>query len=271
MSNILQRANDIVNKRSEERDRQYGPFNQCMERTGQLASQMCGRQITAVEAFKVLIALKLSREAYMHKEDNLLDAAAYIGGLNNYIEDQKSGQLELPFNEEQHNEEHAVISTNTLKMAKVRPVKDPVYSSDGAAGIDFFVPEDFGGIMLTPGEDALIPSGIKVNIPKGMCLLAVNKSGVASTKQAKLNADMKIKDAPQGLIVGACLIDCDYQGEIHLHLINYSTKNVFIRSNDKLAQFVYLPAPQANINIVHPDDLYAETTGRGTGGFGSTN
>ena len=38
--------------------------------------------------FKALIALKLSREAYAHKEDNLLDAVAYIGGLNNYLTDQ---------------------------------------------------------------------------------------------------------------------------------------------------------------------------------------
>ena len=240
MSNILQRANDIVNKRSEERDRQYGPFSQCMERTGKLASQMCGREITAVEAFKVLIALKLSREAYSHKEDNLLDAAAYIGGLNNYVEEQKIGQLELPFNDESVAIQ-AAIQANTLKMTKVRPVRDPVYSSDGAAGIDFFVPEDFKGHMLVPGNDVLIPSGIKVNIPKGMCLLAVNKSGVASTEQAKLHANMKIKDTPQGLIVGACLIDCDYQGEIHLHLINYSAKNIYIGPNDKLVQFVYKP------------------------------
>lgn len=36
--------------------------------------------------YRALIALKLSREAYSHREDNLLDAAAYIGALNNYIE-----------------------------------------------------------------------------------------------------------------------------------------------------------------------------------------
>ena len=34
--------------------------------------------------FMAMIALKLSRESYNHKEDNLLDAVAYIGALNNY-------------------------------------------------------------------------------------------------------------------------------------------------------------------------------------------
>ena len=36
-----------------------------------------------------MIALKLSREAYMHKEDNLLDAVAYIGSMNDYLEENK--------------------------------------------------------------------------------------------------------------------------------------------------------------------------------------
>jgi hypothetical protein len=34
-----------------------------------------------------LVALKLSRQHYNHKEDNLLDTVAYIGALNNYIEE----------------------------------------------------------------------------------------------------------------------------------------------------------------------------------------
>jgi hypothetical protein len=36
--------------------------------------------------YMCMIALKLSRESYCHKEDNLLDACAYIGSLNNTYE-----------------------------------------------------------------------------------------------------------------------------------------------------------------------------------------
>jgi hypothetical protein len=35
--------------------------------------------------FKALVALKFSRESYNHKKDNLLDAVAYIQGLENYL------------------------------------------------------------------------------------------------------------------------------------------------------------------------------------------
>ena len=34
--------------------------------------------------YAALIALKLSRHSYNYKEDNLLDACAYLGALDNY-------------------------------------------------------------------------------------------------------------------------------------------------------------------------------------------
>lgn len=88
MSNILERANKIVNERSEEKERQYGPFSESMERAATLFNLMSPKNefITTQGMYRALIALKLSREAYGHKEDNLLDAVAYIGALNNYIE-----------------------------------------------------------------------------------------------------------------------------------------------------------------------------------------
>jgi len=83
--NILEQANDIVFKRSEEKERQYGPFSEGMKRAASIASGMTGKNITAVDMFKCMIALKLSRESYSHKEDNLLDAVSYIAALNEYI------------------------------------------------------------------------------------------------------------------------------------------------------------------------------------------
>jgi predicted nucleic acid-binding protein len=82
--NILEKANEIVNLRSEEKAREYGPFVEGMERSAQILSGMTGTNVDAVFMYKALIALKLSRESYNHKEDNLLDAAAYLGSLNNY-------------------------------------------------------------------------------------------------------------------------------------------------------------------------------------------
>ena len=82
--NILKKANEIVNNRSEEKERQYGDFIECMKKTARIASEMSSKEITTEDAYNVLIALKLSRQSNNHKEDNLLDAVAYLGSLNNY-------------------------------------------------------------------------------------------------------------------------------------------------------------------------------------------
>lgn len=88
--NILEKANQIVNERSEEKERQYGPFQSSMERAAAIYNLLSPKeQISTTGMYKAMIALKLSREAYAHKEDNLLDAVAYIGSLNDYLEDHK--------------------------------------------------------------------------------------------------------------------------------------------------------------------------------------
>jgi hypothetical protein len=82
--NILKEADKIINERSEEKERMYGPFEDGMEIAAKLASLMTSKDITTVDMYKCMVALKLSRESYNHKEDNLLDAVAYLGSLNNY-------------------------------------------------------------------------------------------------------------------------------------------------------------------------------------------
>jgi hypothetical protein len=82
--NILEEANRIINLRSEEKERMYGPFEEGMERAAMIASGCTGKNITAGDMYLCLVALKLSRQSYNHKEDNLLDAVAYLGSLNNY-------------------------------------------------------------------------------------------------------------------------------------------------------------------------------------------
>jgi len=90
MSNILDRANQIINNRSEEKEREYGPLSEGFERAAQIASGMSGRQWNADDMFVAMIAMKLSRQSYNFKEDNLLDAVAYMGGWQNYINEQNN-------------------------------------------------------------------------------------------------------------------------------------------------------------------------------------
>jgi hypothetical protein len=82
--NILEQANEIIYKRSEEKARQYGPMQEGMQEAAKIASLLSRKELTAVDMYNCMIALKLSRQAYNHKEDNLLDCVAYMASLNDY-------------------------------------------------------------------------------------------------------------------------------------------------------------------------------------------
>jgi hypothetical protein len=87
--NILEQANEIVNKRSEEKERMYGPFSEGMDRAAMIMRGMTGKDLTGEDMYAALIALKLSRHSYNYKEDNLLDAVAYLGALDNHIKEKQ--------------------------------------------------------------------------------------------------------------------------------------------------------------------------------------
>lgn len=144
-----------------------------------------------------------------------------------------------------------------MKIAKIRDVKTPTRGTQGSAGIDFYVPNDYPNSLrrVAPGERYFIPSGIKANVPEGYALIAMNKSGVALKK---------------GLMVGACVVDSDYQGEIHLHLVNTSTSDVTIEPGEKLTQFLLIPVDHCPVEVVDESNLFMNETERGSGGFGST-
>ena len=72
MKSILEEANDIVNNRSEEADRAYGPFSEGMDRAAMIFQGMTGHEVTGADMFKALVALKFSRESYNHKIETLL-------------------------------------------------------------------------------------------------------------------------------------------------------------------------------------------------------
>lgn len=144
-----------------------------------------------------------------------------------------------------------------MKIAKIRNVKTPTRGTPGSAGIDFYVPNDYPNSLrrVSPGERFFIPSGIKANVPEGYALIAMNKSGVALKK---------------GLMVGACVVDSDYQGEIHLHLVNTSIDDVTIEAGEKLTQFLLIPVDHCEVDVVNESDLFSHESDRGAGGFGST-
>ena len=170
----------------------------------------------------------------------------------------------------------------TIKFAKTRNVLSPTRGTSASAGIDFYIPYDltlkelsaiqpikgmvqavvdgpFGKIsryILEPHRRILIPSGIKMKIPKGYAGLFVDKSGVSSKS---------------GLTLLAKLIDEDYQGEIHINVVNTSDNIVEFYPGQQLAQLILIPVLTLSVEETTQDQLWIESTERGEGGFGSTN
>ena len=146
---------------------------------------------------------------------------------------------------------------NCLYFCKVRDVKSPVKAHPFDAGFDFFIPNDYGTRLLPPGTDILIPSGIKVDVPEGYALIAMNKSGIA-TKQK--------------LRTGCAVVDSGYSGEVHIHLFNDGPIDVVLDGGMKIVQFVLVKIGTHQSYEISPEE-YEERMNkseRGEGGFGST-
>lgn len=161
-----------------------------------------------------------------------------------------------------------------MKFAKVRDVKSPERGTGKSAGIDFFVP-NLGtnkGYILNPGADLLIPSGIKMEIPEGYMLMAADKSGVVTSKWACLGAGRtpKAEAFESVVILGAKIVDEDYQGEIHIHIINIGKARVHIKSGMKIAQFILVPVSYESLEEVPETKLFSRPSERGEGALGST-
>lgn len=160
-----------------------------------------------------------------------------------------------------------------MKFCKIRNVKSPVRGTGKAAGIDFFVPFDFcDEFIVEPHSDVLIPSGIKMEIPEGYMLMAADKSGVVTSKWAcfQIGRTPK-KDAFEGsLVIGAKIVDEDYQGEIHIHLINTSNEKLCLKPGMKIAQFILVPVSYEELEEVPEAELFSRSSERGDGALGST-
>jgi len=136
-----------------------------------------------------------------------------------------------------------------LKVKKLREegkINNP--AKNGDAGYDVFAMED---ITLNPHERYNMPLGIAIEIPIGWVCIVQQKSGLA--KQF-------------GIDTIGNVIDSNYRGEIHAQIVNTSNEEIMIEKNKKIAQLIFVPHGNSEINYV--DEL--SETERGDSGFGST-
>ena len=192
-----------------------------------------------------------------------------------------------------------------MQFIKIRDVKSPERDVSENAGIDFYIPENtpefrqafikksvrlcdvevrwpgfsekentierrikwcvknnwsylYGNnIYIAPHEAITIPTGIKSKFGPELALIANNKSGIATKKQ---------------LIFGASVIDCSYQGEWHINLINTSDHYQTLEFGQKAVQFIPHLISTEPVEIVDlpEEEFYTEKTSRGEGWQGST-
>lgn len=76
---ILAEAEDIVNG---SRQSDYGDANESFSRIATIASVMIGKELSPEDCCAVMMAVKLVRESFAHKRDNLVDLCGYAELMN---------------------------------------------------------------------------------------------------------------------------------------------------------------------------------------------
>jgi len=138
----------------------------------------------------------------------------------------------------------------------------PTRANPSDAGLDLrWVPTEASETVLriAPGTSILVPTGCKFAIPHGYMMEIKNKSGIAHKRQ---------------LLVGACIVDSGYEGEVFVNLHNIGTTTQTLEPGDKVAQGVVVPVVHARFVASESPDIYdwcpITISNRGTGALGST-
>jgi len=147
-----------------------------------------------------------------------------------------------------------------LEYAKVHPnAVNPARANPSDAGLDvFYSPEKPVSVMLHSGDSKILETGLKFGVPHGYMLEVKNRSSVAAKKS---------------LLVGACVIDSGYDGEVFINLHNVGNAVQCISPGDKIAQLVLVPVVHFRPVLAQESELYTHPmtiSNRGDGALGST-
>jgi len=129
----------------------------------------------------------------------------------------------------------------------------PSYAYPTDSGFDLCSVEE---ITIEPFGRALIPTGLKFNIPPGFEIQVRPKSGLA------IKEGITVLNTPG-------TVDQGYSGELKVIVFNTNNKTFTVKNKMKIAQAVLCPVASGKfVTIVEVDNV--EETDRGDNGFGST-
>ena len=101
----------------------------------------------------------------------------------------------------------------------------------------------------------MIPTGIAIALPPGVCGLVLPRSGLAARDGI-------------GVVNGPGLIDPTYRGEVNVVLVNHGAEPFSADAGDRIAQVLLVRFDSPAVDVV--DELPPSGDDRGTGGFGSS-
>ncbi len=146
------------------------------------------------------------------------------------------------------------VEVRVLRLPHAEGLPLPAYQSDEAAGMDLLAAvEEDAPIILAPGERELIPTGLVMELPRGMEGQVRPRSGLA------LRHGITVLNSPG-------TIDSDYRGEVKVLLVNLGGDPWEIQRGERIAQLVFQRVERADLVEV----AMLNDTRRGVGGFGST-
>ena len=139
-----------------------------------------------------------------------------------------------------------------IKVVNNSKNKLPKYTREGDSGLDLRADLD-APLWIIPGNRALIPTGIHMEIPKGYEGQVRGRSGLAIRHGI-------------GIVNGLGTIDSNYVGDIGVILINHGEKAFKVENGDRIAQLVIAPVKTVELEEVN----VLEDTIRGSEGYGSS-
>ena len=140
----------------------------------------------------------------------------------------------------------------TIRVLRGTSNELPDYETTHSAGLDLRAHLD-EPLSLVPGARALVPSGLRLEIPAGYEAQVRPRSGLA------LKRGLTVLNAPG-------TIDADYRGDVGVILVNLSDTEQRIEPGDRVAQLVFGPVTR----VCWEEVEQLGESDRGTGGFGST-
>lgn len=145
-----------------------------------------------------------------------------------------------------------MIKLKIKRLPHAEGLNLPSYETAGAAGMDLRAAV-VDTVTLKPGQRALIPTGLSMQLPPNHEAQVRPRSGLA------VKHGITVLNAPG-------TIDEDYRGEVHVPLINLGEDVLDISRGMRIAQLVVAPVTRVAVEEV---GALGESE-RGDAGFGST-